>query len=181
MANLSDKNKLLHNFSRCSNWEEKYLYIIDLGGHLPPLPKDMRTPDYLVSGCQSQVWIVMTADSNGDVQLYGDSDATIVKGLIAIVFILYQDLTLEEIGTINVRPFFDALSLTQHLTPSRSKGLEAMVQSIRAQAAALLRPDYFFFTDCQRQVQVTACPSDGSCKQDRNTVIPDHKSSQHAC
>lgn len=137
MVSLPDKDQLLHNFSRCSNWEEKYLYIIELGSYLPPLPTGMRTPNYLVSGCQSQVWIIMTADANGDVYLYGDSDATIVKGLIAMVFILYQGLTLEEIGILDVRPFFNALSLSQHLTPSRSQGLEAMVQGIRTRATAL--------------------------------------------
>ncbi|MCR3755506.1 MAG: sulfur acceptor for SufS cysteine desulfurase [Sodalis sp. Psp] len=137
MANLPDKDKLLHNFSRCNNWEEKYLYIIELGDHLPPLLTDMRTPDHLVSGCQSQVWIIMIVDENGDVQLYGDSDAVIVKGLIAMVFILYQGLTLEEICALDVRPFFNALALTQYLTPSRSQGLEAMVHGIRAQAVAL--------------------------------------------
>lgn len=136
MANLPDKDKLLRNFSRCGNWEEKYQYIIELGGHLPPLPAGMRTADHLIAGCQSQVWIVMAADDNGRVQLYGDSDAAIVKGLIAMVFILYQGMTPAEIVTYDVRPFFDSLALTQHLTPSRSQGLEAMVRGIRAQAAA---------------------------------------------
>ncbi|WP_074011873.1 cysteine desulfuration protein SufE [Candidatus Sodalis sp. SoCistrobi] len=136
MANLPDKDKLLRNFSRCGNWEEKYLYIIELGGQLPPLSAEMRTPDNLIAGCQSQVWIVLSTQADGSVQLYGDSDAAIVKGLIAMVFILYQGLTPAEIVTYDVRPFFDALALTQHLTPSRSQGLEAMVRGIRAQAAA---------------------------------------------
>lgn len=136
MANLPDKEKLLRNFSRCGNWEEKYLHIIELGGHLPPLPAGMRTPDHLIAGCQSQVWIVLAAEAKGRGHLYGDSDAAIVKGLIAIVFILYQGLTPAEIVAYDVRPFFDALALTQHLTPSRSQGLEAMVRGIRAQAAA---------------------------------------------
>ncbi|MGP4123122.1 MAG: cysteine desulfuration protein SufE [Sodalis sp. (in: enterobacteria)] len=138
MAKLPNKDKLLHNFSRCGNWEEKYLYIIELGGYLPPLPAGMRTPDHLIVGCQSQVWIVMAANDNGNVQLYGDSDAATVKGLIAMVFILYQDMTLAEIITYDVRPFFDTLALTKHLTPSRSQGLQAMVRGIRAQAATQL-------------------------------------------
>lgn len=136
MANMPDKDKLLRNFSRCGNWEEKYLYIIELGGLLPPLPAGMRTPDNLIAGCQSQVWIVLSTQTDGSVQLYGDSDAAIVKGLIAMVFILYQGLTPAEIIAYDVRPFFDALALTKHLTPSRSQGLEAMVRGIRAQAAA---------------------------------------------
>lgn len=136
MENLPDKDKLLRNFSRCGNWEEKYLYIIELGGHLPLLPAGMRTADHLIAGCQSQVWIVMAADDNRHVKLYGDSDAAIVKGLIAMVFILYHGMTPAEIVTYDVRPFFDSLALAQHLTPSRSQGLEAMVRGIRAKAAA---------------------------------------------
>lgn len=136
MANLLDKDKLLRNFSRCGNWEEKYLYIIEQGGQLPPLSAEMRTPANLIAGCQSQVWIVLSAQDDGSVQLYGDSDAAIVKGLIAMVFILYQGLTPVELVAYDVRPFFEALALTQHLTPSRSQGLEAMVRGIRAQAAA---------------------------------------------
>ncbi|UVK77584.1 MAG: sulfur acceptor for SufS cysteine desulfurase [Sodalis sp. Fse] len=138
MLNLPDKNKLLHNFSRCRNWEEKYLYIIELGGYLPPLPTGMRTQKYLIPGCQSLVWIVIVIDINGDVQLYGDSDASIVKGLIAMVFILYQGLTLAKIIELDVHTFFDKMELTQHLTPSRSHGLEAMVRVIHSQAFALL-------------------------------------------
>lgn len=138
MTNLPNKDKLLHNFSRCGNWEEKYLYIIELGNHLAPLQANMRIPDHLIAGCQSQVWIILVSDNNGSIRLYGDSDAAIVKGLIAIIFILYQDMTPMEILTYDVRPFFSALALTQHLTPSRSQGLEAIVRVIRTQAAAQL-------------------------------------------
>lgn len=138
MADLPDKDRLLRNFFRCKNWEDRYLYIIELGGYLPPFPVGMRTPNNLVSGCQSQVWIVMAANDNSGVQLYGDSDAAIVKGLITIVFIIYQNMTPAEIVTYDMRPFFESLALTQHLTPSRSQGLEAMVQKIRSQAAAQL-------------------------------------------
>ncbi|AFP84696.1 cysteine desulfuration protein SufE [secondary endosymbiont of Ctenarytaina eucalypti] len=132
------KDKLLRNFSRCGNWEEKYLYIIELGSHLPSLPTGMRTPEHLIPGCQSRVWIVIVIDDHGSVQLYGDSDSAIVKGLITMVFMLYQGMMPAEIVTYDVRPFFDMLALTQHLTPSRLQGLEAMVRGIRTQAAAQL-------------------------------------------
>ncbi|SNC58802.1 cysteine desulfuration protein SufE [Sodalis endosymbiont of Henestaris halophilus] len=138
MVNLPNREKLLRNFSRCVNWEEKYLYIIELGSYLTPLLANMRIQDYLIAGCQSQVWIAIKAHKNGIVQLYGDSDVAIVKGLIAMVFILYHNLTLVEIVTYDVRPFFVSLALAQHLTPSRSQGIEAMVLGIRAQATALL-------------------------------------------
>ncbi|MFP1745934.1 cysteine desulfuration protein SufE [Lonsdalea quercina] len=137
MASLPEPQKLVRNFSRCHNWEEKYLYIMELGSRLEPLSDDLRQEDNRVNGCQSQVWIVVTRDEQGRVALQGDSDAAIVKGLIAVVFSLYQQLTPQDIVSLNVRPFFQELALTQHLTPSRSQGLEAMLRSIRSRAAEL--------------------------------------------
>ncbi len=138
MADLPDRDKLLRNFGRCANWEEKYLYIIELGQRLPPLSEEAHNPDNIIQGCQSQVWILMQQTDEGVIQLQGDSDAAIVKGLIAVVFSLYQGLTAQEIVELDVRPFFESLALNQHLTPSRSQGLEAMLRAIRAHAAALL-------------------------------------------
>ncbi|CNH47485.1 cysteine desufuration protein SufE [Yersinia aldovae] len=138
MAGLPEKDKLIRNFSRCLNWEEKYLYVIELGGQLAPLPEQQRQADNLISGCQSQVWIAMTLSEEGQVVFAGDSDAAIVKGLVAVVFILYRDLTPQQIVSLDVRPFFADLALSQHLTPSRSQGLEAMIRAIRSKAAGLL-------------------------------------------
>ncbi|HEY1845061.1 MAG TPA: cysteine desulfuration protein SufE [Buttiauxella sp.] len=137
MASLPDKEKLLKNFSRCANWEEKYLYIIELGGRLPKLAQAEHRPANVIQGCQSQVWIVMRQQPDGVIALEGDSDAAIVKGLIAIVFILYQQMTAQDIVAFDVRPWFEKLALAQHLTPSRSQGLEAMIRSIRTKAANL--------------------------------------------
>lgn len=134
MASLPEPQKLARNFSRCHNWEEKYLYIIELGARLAPLPDELRQAENLIAGCQSQVWIVMRRDEQGAVTLLGDSDAAIVKGLIAVVFSLYQGLSAQEIVALDVRPFFQELALSQHLTPSRSQGLEAMLRAIRARA-----------------------------------------------
>ncbi|EDQ7401426.1 cysteine desulfuration protein SufE [Salmonella enterica subsp. enterica serovar Cerro] len=88
-------------------------------------------------GCQSQVWIVMRRNANGIIELQGDSDAAIVKGLMAVVFILYHQMTAQDIVHFDVRPWFEKMALTQHLTPSRSQGLEAMIRAIRAKAATL--------------------------------------------
>lgn len=137
MANLPDQQKLVRNFSRCPNWEEKYLYVIELGALLAPLSDENRQAQNLISGCQSQVWIVMHADESGQLTFLGDSDAAIVKGLLAIVFSLYHGLTAEEVMALDVRPFFGELELSQHLTPSRSQGLEAMIRAIRAKAAVM--------------------------------------------
>ncbi|CAI0807067.1 Cysteine desulfuration protein sufE [Serratia quinivorans] len=135
MANLPDKEKLVRNFSRCLNWEDKYLYVIELGAKLPALDDTERQAGNLISGCQSQVWIVMQLGEQGQVEFHGDSDAAIVKGLLAVVFILYHQMTPQQIIELDVRPFFAELALSQHLTPSRSQGLEAMIRAIRSQAA----------------------------------------------
>jgi len=137
MANLPDKEKLVRNFSRCLNWEDKYLYVIELGAKLPALDDSERQAGNLISGCQSQVWIVMRLDEQGQVEFHGDSDAASVKGLLAVVFILYHQMTPQQIIELDVRPFFAELALSQHLTPSRSQGLEAMIRAIRSQAAKL--------------------------------------------
>ena len=134
MAILPDKDKLLRNFTRCANWEEKYLYIIELGQRLTPLGEEQHTPENMIQGCQSQVWIVMPRGEDGTITLQGDSDAAIVKGLIAVVFILYNQMTAQDIIAFDVRPWFEKMALTQHLTPSRSQGLEAMIRAIRTQA-----------------------------------------------
>nr|WP_318381895.1 cysteine desulfuration protein SufE [uncultured Enterobacter sp.] len=135
MAALPDKEKLLRNFTRCANWEEKYLYIIELGQRLPALSPEAHVAANIIQGCQSQVWIVMRQNDAGVIELQGDSDAAIVKGLIAVVFILYHQMTAQDIVAFDVRPWFEKMSLAQHLTPSRSQGLEAMIRAIRTKAA----------------------------------------------
>ncbi|BBS37721.1 cysteine desulfuration protein SufE [Enterobacter cloacae complex sp. 2024EL-00215] len=137
MAALPDKDKLLRNFSRCANWEEKYLYIIELGQRLPTLSEEAHNPENMIQGCQSQVWIIMQTNNDGVIELQGDSDAAIVKGLIAIVFILYHQMSAQDIVAFDVRPWFEKMALTQHLTPSRSQGLEAMIRAIRSKAAII--------------------------------------------
>ena len=137
MAALPDKDKLLRNFSRCANWEEKYLYIIELGQRLPTLSEEAHNPENMIQGCQSQVWIIMQTNNDGVIELQGDSDAAIVKGLIAIVFILYHQMSAQDIVAFDVRPWFEKMALTQHLTTSRSQGLEAMIRAIRSKAAII--------------------------------------------
>ena len=137
MAALPDKEKLLRNFLRCANWEEKYLYIIELGQRLPELNDVDRNTENSIQGCQSQVWIVMRQNAEGIIELQGDSDAAIVKGLIAVVFILYDRMTAQDIVNFDVRPWFEKMALAQHLTPSRSQGPEAMIRAIRTKAATL--------------------------------------------
>ncbi|EGY28342.1 SufE protein probably involved in Fe-S center assembly [Candidatus Regiella insecticola 5.15] len=137
MSNLPNKEKLIRNFSRCHDWEEKYLYIIELGAQLPALTAQQRHPNNLITGCQSQVWIAMTLAEDGTVLFAGDSDAAIVKGLVMMVFSLYQHLSPQQIIKLDIKSFFADLELSQHLTPGRSQGLEAMLRTIRARAECL--------------------------------------------
>lgn len=142
------KSKLLLTFLSCINWEEKYLYIIDLGSLLPTFPENMRTTDFLTSGCQSRTWIVLTTSCSVDfiqpsyycnypIKLYGDSDSSIIKGIIAIIFSLYQGLTLQAILDLDVKPFLEQLQLQQNLTASRSQGIQAILNTIYSQAKNL--------------------------------------------
>lgn len=143
------KSKLLLTFLSCINWEEKYIYTIDLGKLLPIFPEYMQTKKFLLSGCQSQTWIAITSSFSEKIQksshhytynsikLHGDSDSSIVKGIIAIIFILYQGLTLQEIIHFNAIPFLEKLQLQQHLTTSRSQGIISILDSIHIQAENL--------------------------------------------
>jgi len=117
------------------NWEDRYKYIIDLGKALPALPVDLHTPDRLVRGCQSQVWID-TRMQNGRLQLAVDSDAFIVKGLLGIILAAYNDKTPAEILAFDIESYFDQLQLLRHLSPTRGNGLRAMVQRIQEIAGA---------------------------------------------
>ncbi|EJD6378082.1 MULTISPECIES: cysteine desulfuration protein SufE [Providencia] len=138
MPALPDENKLLRNFSRCQDWEERYLYMIELGGRLPELSEEQRSDNNLIAGCQSQVWIDMQKQADGTITFAGDSDAAIVKGLVAIVIILFQGKTAQQILALDVKSFFEQLALEQHLTPSRTQGLNAMIRTILSRAAQLV-------------------------------------------
>ena len=138
MPALPDENKLLRNFTRCQDWEERYLYMIELGGRLPELNETQKSDSNLIAGCQSQVWIDMQLQSDGTITFAGDSDAAIVKGLVAIVIILFQGKTPQQILALDVKSFFEQLALEQHLTPSRTQGLNAMIRTILARANELV-------------------------------------------
>lgn len=105
MPALPDENKLLRNFARCQDWEERYLYMIELGGRLPELNETQKSESNLIAGCQSQVWIDMQLQSDGTIAFAGDSDAAIVKGLVAIVIILFQGKTPQQILALDVKSF----------------------------------------------------------------------------
>ncbi|URJ25543.1 SufE family protein [Blochmannia endosymbiont of Camponotus sp.] len=143
MTKFPTKNQLLKNFLSCINWEEKYIYIIDLGKLLPAFPENMRTQKYLISGCQSQTWIALTTSTivphGKSIKLYGYSDSSIVKGIITIIFSLYQGLSLQETANFDIKPFLiNQLQLKQNLSMSRSQGIHLILDSIRSQAESSL-------------------------------------------
>lgn len=115
------------------NWEERYKYIIDLGKELPDMSPALRTEEYLVRGCQSQVWLV---DEWRDGKLFfqADSDAFIVKGLLGVVLAAYNGKTPGEILAFDMGAYFAQLDLLQHLSSTRGNGLKAMVKRIQDRA-----------------------------------------------
>lgn len=117
------------------NWEERYKYIIDLGKELPPMPESLRTEEFLVRGCQSQVWLV---DEWRDGKLFfqADSDAFIVKGLLGVVLAAFNGKSPGDILGFDVETYFSRLDLLQHLSSTRGNGLKAMVKRIKDRAAA---------------------------------------------
>ena len=127
--------ELIDNFSFLDGWEEKYQYVIDLGHKLEPLDEKFKTDDWKVKGCQSQVWLVPQIQ-NGIFHFKGDSDAILVKGIISIVLLIYNDKTADEIKNIDVTKIFVKLGLEENLTPSRRNGMLSMVEKIKQYAAA---------------------------------------------
>ncbi|MBQ8660724.1 MAG: SufE family protein [Alphaproteobacteria bacterium] len=131
-----DISELIDNFEFLDGWEDKYRYIIELGEKLPPLAQEFHAEEWKVRGCQSQVWLVPHRE-NGRLRFEGDSDAMIVKGLIAIVLMIYNDKSPEEIKSIAVDDIFAKLGLAEHLSPSRRNGLISMTEKIRCYAQIL--------------------------------------------
>lgn len=118
------------------NWEERYKYIIDLGKELPPMPEACRTEEFLVRGCQSQVWLVDEL-REGRLFFQADSDAFIVKGLLGVVLAAFNGKTPGEILEFDVDAYFGQLDLLQHLSSTRGNGLKAMVKRIKDKATAI--------------------------------------------
>ncbi|HKZ95743.1 MAG TPA: SufE family protein [Hyphomicrobiaceae bacterium] len=132
------------DFALLDDWEDRYRFIIELGRELPPLPSELKTEANKVRGCVSQVWLVSeVVDRDAGrcspiLKFRGDSDAHIVRGLIALLFALYQGKSAQDILAIDPAADFAALGLKEHLTPQRSNGLASMVERIRSQARGAL-------------------------------------------
>lgn len=133
-------DQLIADFELLDDWEDRYRYVIELGKALPPLPEAERTEANKVRGCASQVWLSTHVEGHGAPRLTfaGDSDALIVKGLVAIVIALFSGRTPEEIRATDAEALFGRLDLRSHLTTQRSNGLRALVDRIRADAGTAL-------------------------------------------
>ncbi len=133
-------DELFDDFDLLDDWEERYRYVIELGRALPAMDDALKTPATKVSGCASQVWIhsqpLITAGRT-HLKLDGDSDALIVKGLIAIAFHMFDGLTTADIVAYDAGTAFTRLGLAEHLTPQRSNGFAAMIGRIKADARAV--------------------------------------------
>jgi len=139
MAQTIDQtlDDLAAEFDLLGDWEERYRYVIDLGRTLAPLSEDEHSEANKVRGCASQVWLVRDPDTDSRMLFRGDSDALIVKGLIAIVLRLYSGHTADETLAFDARAAFDTLGLSGALSTQRSNGLFSMVERIRRDAAAM--------------------------------------------
>lgn len=137
---LNMNNKIIEEFKSDITWEEKYKKLISLGKNLPAYPDEFRDEKFKVKGCQSQVWLHAKLVSSGEVHFDADSDALLVKGLIALLLNVFNDKQPKEILETSV-DFVKEIGLEQNLTPSRSNGLFAMIKQIKiyAQAFALLQ------------------------------------------
>jgi cysteine desulfuration protein SufE len=134
--------EIVENFGLLDEWDDRYRYVIELGRTLTPLPDEAHVDANKVQGCASQVWLVTDVKPNGAsgpiLTFQGDSDAHIVRGLIAILFALYSGKSARDILTIDSLALFDRIGLRENLTPQRSNGLRSMVERIRAEARVAL-------------------------------------------
>jgi cysteine desulfuration protein SufE len=135
-------DEILDGFEFLDEWDDRYRYVIELGKALTPYPEDVRNEAHKVQGCASQVWLHSTVQpGNGAgpvLSFVGDSDAIIVRGLVAILLALYSDKPAKDILSADAIALFEKLGLKEHLTPQRSNGFRSMVERIRRDAREAL-------------------------------------------
>lgn len=129
------QDELIDELSGLDDWMDRYSYIIDLGNQLPAIDESLKTPSHLIEGCQSRVWLDAKLSPEGKVEFTADSDAIIVKGIISMLIDVLNDHTPQEILDADLY-FIDRIGLSEHLSPTRSNGLLAMVKQIRLYATA---------------------------------------------
>ena len=129
------QDEIIAEFSDFEDWMDRYALLIDLGNELPAFPEEKRTEQNLIDGCQSKVWIDATLEEDGTIRFIGDSDAILVKGIVALLLRVLSGQTPEAILESDLY-FIDAICLKEHLSPTRSNGLLAMLRQMRMYALA---------------------------------------------
>ena len=139
---MADIDEIIDNFSLLDDWDDRYRYLIELGRELPPLAAQAHNDANKVRGCASQVWLDTRVRPNGAggpvLTFVGDSDAHIVRGLIAILFAMYSGRSAKDILATDAVALFEKMGLREHLTPQRSNGFRSMVDRIHSDARAAL-------------------------------------------
>lgn len=136
------QDEIIEEFDGLTDWMDRYAYIIELGNTLPEYPEAEKTPQNLIEGCQSRVWISAQRDSADRIKFEADSDALIVKGIVALLMRVFNERTPDEILNTDLY-FIDKIGLKEHLSPTRSNGLVAMVKQIHNYAKAYKLLDNF--------------------------------------
>ena len=129
-------DELVENFELLGDWESRFAYLIDLGKALPPMDEADKCEDNRVHGCQAQVWMKFDPEAEGKITISADSDAFIVKGLIAVLLLIYSGKPAREILNTDGSAVLSKMQLAEHLSPTRKNGLFHMVQRIRELAEA---------------------------------------------
>ena len=129
------QDEIIEEFEGLTDWMDRYAYIIELGGQLPEIPESYKTPENLIEGCQSRVWIHAELNGDGEVVFEADSDAMIVKGIVALLLRVLSSQKPEDILDSELY-FIDSIGLKEHLSPTRSNGLVAMVKQMLMYALA---------------------------------------------
>lgn len=129
------QDEIIDEFVDIEDWMDRYAYIIDLGNALPAIDEKYKTPQYIIEGCQSRVWLYAELNDEGKVIYTADSDAIIVKGIISLLIKVLSEHTPQEIIDADLY-FIDKIGLSEHLSPTRSNGLVAMVKQMKVYAFA---------------------------------------------
>ena len=131
------QQEIIEEFGELDEWMDKYTMLIEMGNDLAPMPESEKTPENLIEGCQSRVWITATAEEDTTMHFHAASDAVIVKGIIAMLLRVFEGQRAEDIAKADLY-FIDKIGLQEHLSPTRSNGLSSMVTRIRLMAAEIV-------------------------------------------
>jgi cysteine desulfuration protein SufE len=135
-------DEIVDTFEMLGDWDQRYQYLVELGGKLPPLPEETRLEDNRVKGCMSQVWVSAYRDPQAvqQIRFHGDCDTTIIKGVLTLLIQLVDARSVDEIEQLDVDEFFERLQLDEHLSPNRHVGVYAIVDLMKKQARAIAVP-----------------------------------------